>query len=45
MSEDGFCWCQPHAQEVLPFGGLVVHRHFMDRPEYTPEEATNAKVS
>jgi len=34
---DGWCWCQPRIEPVLPFGEIVVHRHFFDRPEYGEE--------
>ena len=37
-SEEGWCWCQPKVEDVLPFGELTIHRHFMDRPEYTEDE-------
>ncbi|MDP9143852.1 MAG: hypothetical protein M3N43_04005 [Actinomycetota bacterium] len=34
---DGWCWCQPRKEDVLPFGSETVHRHFWDRPEYSEE--------
>ena len=43
LSQDGFCWCQPRIEDVLPFGHVVVHRHFMDRPEYTGEETEHSE--
>lgn len=35
MSDDGWCWCQPRVEHTPPNGELTIHRHFMDRPEYT----------
>jgi hypothetical protein len=33
MLANGGCWCQPWLEEVLPFGEIVVHRHFMDKAD------------
>lgn len=38
LSDDGWCWCQPRREDVLPFGELTVHRYFMDRPEYGEDD-------
>lgn len=37
LIEDGWCWCQPKVEHVLPMGEVVIHRHFWDRPEYCEE--------
>ena len=34
ITDEGWCWCQPRNEDVLPFGQVTIHRHFWDRPEY-----------
>ena len=29
---DGFCWCQPLVQNVLPEGRVFIHRRSLDSP-------------
>lgn len=29
---NGFCWCQPLVEDVLPDGHLYIHRRSLDSP-------------
>jgi hypothetical protein len=38
VDDEGWCWCQPRVEHVLPFDEITVHRHFWDRPEYGDQD-------
>lgn len=38
ITDEGWCWCQPRQEDVMPYGYLTIHRHFWDRPEYGEDE-------